>query len=180
MLSKFALLALLIGLCQAIPILTEDVHHDDAHYEFAYSVHDDHTGDIKDQHESRKGDVVEGEYSLIEPDGQKRTVKYSSDHHGGFQAYVERGESKHPTGKALGVASIAVGHHVAPVAYAHHVAPVVTQHISPIAIAHPVTHIAPVAHVVPVAHVAPVAVKGHVATSISNIKQTHNSHGAYN
>ncbi|GBP09417.1 Pupal cuticle protein Edg-84A, partial [Eumeta japonica] len=32
-----------------------------AHYDFAYSVHDEHTGDVKSQTESRKGDVVHGQ-----------------------------------------------------------------------------------------------------------------------
>lgn len=49
-------------------------------YEFAYEVKDTHTHDIKSQHESRDGDVVKGEYSLHQPDGAVRTVKYHGDH----------------------------------------------------------------------------------------------------
>jgi hypothetical protein len=53
-------------------------------------VHDEKYGDIKHQKESRDGDHVVGEYSLIEPDGHRRTVKYSSDKHTGFIAEVHR------------------------------------------------------------------------------------------
>jgi hypothetical protein len=57
-------------------------------------VHDEKTGDIKHQKESRHGDQVQGEYSFIEADGHRRTVKYSSDKHTGFIAHVEREEVK--------------------------------------------------------------------------------------
>ncbi|KAJ8962758.1 hypothetical protein NQ318_001156 [Aromia moschata] len=43
-----------------------------AHYDFGYSVSDPHTGDAKSQHESRRGDVVQGSYSLLDSDGTKR------------------------------------------------------------------------------------------------------------
>lgn len=48
----------------ALPI---EIHEDaPAHYDFSYSVHDAHTGDIKSQSESRKGDAVSGRYELID------------------------------------------------------------------------------------------------------------------
>ncbi|CAH2230489.1 jg18592 [Pararge aegeria aegeria] len=64
----------------------------DAHpsYDFSYSVADGHTGDNKSQHESRDGDVVHGEYSLVEADGSVRRVEYSADAHSGFNAVVHR------------------------------------------------------------------------------------------
>lgn len=37
------------------------------------------TGDQKSQQESRSGDVVQGSYSLIEPDGTRRVVEYTAD-----------------------------------------------------------------------------------------------------
>ena len=40
-----------------------------ANYEFSYSVHDSHTGDVKSQHETRHGDQVQGQYSLLDADG---------------------------------------------------------------------------------------------------------------
>ncbi|XP_018322844.1 uncharacterized protein LOC108735400 [Agrilus planipennis] len=64
--------------------------HREPHYEFAYSVEDHHTGDVKTQHESRKNDVVVGGYSLIDPDGYRRIVEYSADAHNGFNAVVKR------------------------------------------------------------------------------------------
>lgn len=60
------------------------------HYSFQYGVHDAHTGDIKSQQETRDGDVVKGEYSLVEPDGTKRIVTYTADHHNGFNAVVTK------------------------------------------------------------------------------------------
>lgn len=64
--------------------------HSPPHYEFQYAVHDAHTGDIKDQFEHRRGEYVTGRYSLIEPDGQRRIVDYSSDPLLGFSAQVRR------------------------------------------------------------------------------------------
>ncbi|KPI97792.1 Cuticle protein 19 [Papilio xuthus] len=65
-------------------------HHEYAYpkYNFAYSVADPHTGDNKSQHESRDGDAVHGQYSLVQPDGSVRTVDYSADAHNGFNAVV--------------------------------------------------------------------------------------------
>ncbi|CAH2230496.1 jg18599 [Pararge aegeria aegeria] len=57
-------------------------------YEFNYSVADGHTGDNKQQQESRDGDVVKGSYSFLEADGSVRSVHYSADDHSGFNAVV--------------------------------------------------------------------------------------------
>ncbi|XP_045471409.1 cuticle protein 8-like [Harmonia axyridis] len=59
-------------------------------YSFKYGVQDYHTGDIKSQHETRDGDVVKGQYSLVEPDGSIRTVSYTADKHSGFNAVVKK------------------------------------------------------------------------------------------
>lgn len=48
------------------------------------------TGDAKNQQETRSGDVVQGSYSLIEPDGSRRTVEYTADPIHGFNAVVNR------------------------------------------------------------------------------------------
>lgn len=45
---------------------------------------------MKSQHESRSGDVVQGAYSLIEPDGTHRIVEYTADPVHGFNAVVRR------------------------------------------------------------------------------------------
>ncbi|XP_055852209.1 larval cuticle protein A2B [Episyrphus balteatus] len=59
-------------------------------YSFAYDVQDGYTGDSKSQHETRHGDVVKGSYSLVDPDGTKRTVDYTADPHNGFNAVVRK------------------------------------------------------------------------------------------
>ncbi|XP_055377351.1 cuticle protein 7-like [Condylostylus longicornis] len=60
-------------------------------YKFAYGVHDSHTGDVKNQHETAdEHGAVHGSYSVIDPDGYKRTVKYIADPHNGFNAVVHR------------------------------------------------------------------------------------------
>ncbi|XP_061377949.1 cuticle protein-like isoform X2 [Danaus plexippus] len=69
-------------------------------YVFKYGVNDFHTGDIKTHHESRDGDVVKGQYSLVEPDGSIRTVDYTADPIHGFNAVVSKvGPSVHPAPK---------------------------------------------------------------------------------
>ncbi|XP_036336491.1 larval cuticle protein A2B-like [Rhagoletis pomonella] len=59
-------------------------------YSFSYDVHDSSTGDVKSQQEVRSGDVVQGAYSLIEPDGTRRIVEYTADPVHGFNAIVKR------------------------------------------------------------------------------------------
>lgn len=59
-------------------------------YTYGYNVNDALTGDSKTQEESRDGDVVKGSYSLIEPDGSRRTVNYYSDPINGFNAVVSK------------------------------------------------------------------------------------------
>jgi hypothetical protein len=68
-------------------------------YSYGYDVHDEVTGDIKSQQETRDGDVVHGSYSFIESDGSRRIVDYVSDPINGFNAVVskERGVAP-PTG----------------------------------------------------------------------------------
>lgn len=45
---------------------------------------------MKSQQETRSGDVVQGEYSLIEADGTRRIVQYTADPVHGFNAVVHR------------------------------------------------------------------------------------------
>jgi len=59
-------------------------------YSYGYNVHDTLTGDSKTQEETRDGDIVKGSYSLIEPDGSRRTVNYYSDPVNGFNAVVQK------------------------------------------------------------------------------------------
>ncbi|XP_013136060.1 PREDICTED: larval/pupal rigid cuticle protein 66-like [Papilio polytes] len=56
---------------------------------FSYGVADPYTGDFKSQIESRAGDNVQGQYSLLEPDGTRRTVDYAAGAEG-FNAAVRK------------------------------------------------------------------------------------------
>lgn len=58
-------------------------------YKFEYSVHDTHTGDVKEAAESRHGDQVKGFYMLKEADGTTREVHYTADKHNGFQVTLK-------------------------------------------------------------------------------------------
>lgn len=69
---------------------TQDHYDSNPQYSFSYEVNDQLTGDSKSHQESRNGDNVQGSYSLIDPDGVKRTVEYSADATSGFQATVRR------------------------------------------------------------------------------------------
>ncbi|CAG9784957.1 unnamed protein product [Diatraea saccharalis] len=64
-------------------------------YEYEYAVSDKKTGDQKHHHETRDGDKVHGEYSLVEPDGSLRKVQYDADDHNGFNAIVSKTVNKH-------------------------------------------------------------------------------------
>ncbi|KAJ8731858.1 hypothetical protein PYW08_014588 [Mythimna loreyi] len=65
-------------------------YYDTPKYAFNYGVADHTTGDVKSQHETRDGDVVKGQYSLVEPDGSIRTVDYTADPVHGFNAVVSK------------------------------------------------------------------------------------------
>nr|CAD7193566.1 unnamed protein product [Timema douglasi] len=82
-----------------LPAISNNIGEEYAHpqYKFDYAVHDPHTGDVKNQWESRDGDVVKGSYSLVESDGTVRTVDYTADKHNGFNAVVKKsGHAIHP------------------------------------------------------------------------------------
>lgn len=110
----------------ASPLIAKHVEEYDAHpqYNFAYDIQDSLTGDSKNQHETRDGDVVQGQYSLTDPDGYRRTVDYTSDPINGFNAVVSR--------QPLGVVKTAVVAHQ-PAVIAHQ--PAVIAH-QPALIAH--------------------------------------------
>lgn len=84
------------------PIVKVEVDPIDADYDhnpeysYSYNVHDEQTGDVKSQQETRRGDVVEGSYSLIEADGTRRIVEYTADAHNGFNAVVHKEGVAHP------------------------------------------------------------------------------------
>jgi hypothetical protein len=101
-------------------------------YSYGYSIQDGLTGDAKGHQESRSGDVVQGQYSLVEPDGAVRTVTYTADPVNGFNAVVDR------QAPAVAVAKV----HAAPVAYA---APAIAKvHAAPAPLAYAAAPIAKV------------------------------------
>lgn len=122
----------------AVALAAPQYHHQAEHeapaeYEFSYSVHDDHTGDIKSQQESRKGDVVTGQYELIDSDGFKRIVTYTADDHSGFNAVVHR----EPTDIKIPVpVAKAPVHH-----YSHAPAPVAHHYSAPAPVTHEYSHV---------------------------------------
>jgi hypothetical protein len=118
-----------------------------AQYSYAYDIQDALTGDSKSQHESRSGDVVQGSYSLVDPDGTRRTVDYIADPVNGFNAVVHK--------EPVAYAAPAVAKAVAPVAYAAPAA--YAAHAAPVAYAAPAVAkaVAPVAYAAPAAHASP-------------------------
>ncbi|KAL1396459.1 hypothetical protein pipiens_002668 [Culex pipiens pipiens] len=165
MTCKFIILAALAATVSAqyYHHYAEEDHHAPAEYKFEYSVHDDHTGDIKSQSEERHGDSVKGQYSLIDADGYRRVVDYSSDKHTGFNAVVRREPIK--------------GHHVvvaAPKKIVQYVKPALVHHVQPVQHVEYHHHVAPqVRHVtIPqVHHVQPVIATAYT----SHQAQSHTS-----
>ncbi|XP_055550563.1 cuticle protein 8-like [Wyeomyia smithii] len=143
--SLFALIA--VGSAGLLPVAVKHVEYPDApaEYHFSYSVHDDHTGDIKSQNEERHGDDVKGQYSLIDADGYQRIVDYTADEHNGFNAVVRREPLAHKVAKE-----------VAPIAH-HYVAPAPVAKIAlPVAkVAVPIAKVAYPAHLTTVSFPAP-------------------------
>lgn len=117
------------------PIIHKQAEEYDHHpqYNFAYDIQDGLTGDFKNQHESRDGDVVKGQYSLLEADGTRRVVDYTADPVNGFNAVVSR-EGAPKAAPAL-IKTVAA----APIAY--HTQPALLKTISaPLAYAQPAYH----------------------------------------
>nr|XP_023022691.1 larval cuticle protein A3A-like [Leptinotarsa decemlineata] len=128
-----------------------------ANYDFGYGVNDPHTGDSKSQHESRRGDVVQGSYSLIEADGTKRTVDYSADAYNGFNAVVH----KEPAAVALKAVAPVVAKVAAPLAYA---APVAHAYAAPSLVHESVSHTQAIAH----GYAAPALAHGYAAPALAH------------
>ncbi|XP_070063490.1 larval cuticle protein A3A isoform X2 [Drosophila virilis] len=163
-----------VAVAQKVVVKSNEEYDPHPQYRFSYGVDDKLTGDSKGQVEERDGDVVRGEYSLVDADGYKRTVQYTADPVNGFNAVVNR----EPLVKAVAVAPVVktvaaapVAHYAAPANYAapapvaHYAAPSV-QYAAPAV----VKTVAPVAHYAapaPVAHYAAPAVVKTVAPAYS-------------
>lgn len=63
---------------------------DNSNYDISYSVSDMTTGDIKTHQETRRGDEVNGQYSIVDSDGFQRKVNYRANDRDGFDAEVKR------------------------------------------------------------------------------------------
>ncbi|KAL1506708.1 hypothetical protein ABEB36_006021 [Hypothenemus hampei] len=134
-------------------------------YSYGYEVQDGLTGDNKYQQETRNGDVVEGSYSLVEPDGNRRTVDYSADPVNGFNAVVRR-EPAAVAVKAVAAAP-AIAKVATPIAYSAAPAPLTRFAIprvpaTPLALAPRVAYAAQAA---PIAYSAPAAPLARVTYS---------------
>ncbi|KAL7033954.1 hypothetical protein ACKWTF_007789 [Chironomus riparius] len=113
----------------------------DAHpqYSYTYSVNDASTGDSKSQSETRDGDVVTGQYSLIEADGTRRVVDYTADDIHGFNAVVRKEGAVAPVAKVIAPAYHApIAAYHAPIAspYAAYHAPIGAAYHAPIGAAY--------------------------------------------
>ncbi|XP_046744608.1 larval cuticle protein A3A-like isoform X3 [Diprion similis] len=125
-------------IAKAVVTKTVDADYDpNPQYSYSYDVQDSLTGDNKEQHETRDGDVVHGGYSLIEADGTRRIVDYTADPVNGFNAVVRK------EGAAVAVKTVA--------------APVVAKYAAPIAHA-PLAYAAPIAK-----YAAPLAYSAYAA-----------------
>ncbi|KPI94205.1 Larval cuticle protein A2B [Papilio xuthus] len=71
-----------------VSIIVTDYPPTSTEYNYAYNVINPSTGDAKSIHEVRQGNTVTGSYSLIDPDGTRRTVKYIAGPKIGFKAVV--------------------------------------------------------------------------------------------
>ncbi|XP_063358208.1 larval/pupal rigid cuticle protein 66-like [Cydia amplana] len=164
MAAKFVVVALLVAATQGSAI------HGGNYNSFSYGVSDPHTGDVKSQHETRVGDSVVGQYSLLESDGTKRTVDYAADAHSGFNAVVRKDPLLHAAPVAIAhAAPLAYAAQAAPLAYAAPAAPLAHSAYST-----QIAHAAPLAHI---AHAAPIAHSAYAAP-IAHGAIGYGAHGA--
>ncbi|XP_050362111.1 larval/pupal rigid cuticle protein 66-like [Nymphalis io] len=145
MFSKVAIFALLVAVAHSSAV------HGGDYNSFSYGVSDPHTGDVKSQHETRVGNNVVGQYSLLESDGTRRTVDYAADAHSGFNAVVR----KDP-------AYIA---HAAPAVYA---APIATSYAAPAVVSSPLAYAARVAPVAYGSYASPLAYNAYAAAPLAH------------
>uniref|UniRef100_A0A182F0N5 Uncharacterized protein n=1 Tax=Anopheles albimanus TaxID=7167 RepID=A0A182F0N5_ANOAL len=162
-----------IGVAAPAAIVKTEEYDAHPQYSFSYDVKDSLTGDNKQQHETRDGDVVQGQYSLVEPDGTRRTVDYTADPVNGFNAVVSKTADAAivKTVAAAPVAHAVVAHHApavavahAPIAYHAPAATVAYHHAPAVAVAHaPLAYHAPATYVshAPAAYVSHAPVLSH-------------------
>ncbi|KAL9693443.1 hypothetical protein quinque_012728 [Culex quinquefasciatus] len=142
--AQYAYAAPLAKTIVSAPALTKTVVADEydpnPQYSFSYGISDKLTGDQKEQHETRNGDVVQGSYSLVEADGTRRIVDYTADPHNGFNAVVRKEGLAAPVIAAKTVIAQpaiakapAYATYAAPVAKAVYAQPAYTSYAAPLA-----------------------------------------------
>uniref|UniRef100_A0A182X2A7 Uncharacterized protein n=1 Tax=Anopheles quadriannulatus TaxID=34691 RepID=A0A182X2A7_ANOQN len=171
--SLVCLAVLGVAAAGVVPLATEyqGDYYTHPKYSYNYGVHDSLTGDVKSQVESRDGDVVKGQYSLVEPDGSVRTVDYTADDVNGFNAVVSKSAPSVHAKTVVAHAAPAVVAHAAPAVYASHAAPAVyASHAAPAVYA---SHAAPAVYAAPavvsktvVSHAAPAVYASHAAPAV--------------
>ncbi|XP_022124036.2 larval/pupal rigid cuticle protein 66-like [Pieris rapae] len=172
MAAKFIVFLFAVAVAQAAVVVDNEATS------FEYGVADPSTGDYKSQSESRVGGVVRGQYSLIEPDGSKRTVDYTADDVNGFNAVVRKDPVATsvvtPVVAARSVVAPVVTKQFAPVTYARSYSPAV---VSPV-----VGTVAPVYANAPVYASAPL-VRNYAAPTVYGntvVSQAYPYYNAYN
>ncbi|KAM8705629.1 hypothetical protein ACLKA7_010005 [Drosophila subpalustris] len=170
-----------VAVAQKVVVKSDETYDPHPQYRFSYGVDDKLTGDSKAQVEERDGDVVRGEYSLVDADGYKRTVQYTADPINGFNAVVNRepltvvktvaaAPVAHYAAPAVVKTVAPVAHYAAPSHVTHYAAPAPVAHYAAPAVAHyaaptVIKSVAPVAHYAAPAHVAHYAAPAaHYAT----------------
>jgi hypothetical protein len=104
----------------AAPAVVKTLEYDaNPHYSYNYAVNDATTGDNKSQSETRDGDVVTGQYSLVEADGTRRIVDYTSDPVNGFNAVVRKEGAVKVVAPVAPVAKVLAPAYHAPIAAAY-------------------------------------------------------------
>ncbi|XP_042888934.1 cuticle protein 8-like [Penaeus japonicus] len=69
-------------------------------FDFAYGVVDHYTGNDYSHNSNSDGNVVNGEYRVLLPDGRTQIVTYTADHEHGYVAQVTyEGEARYPETK---------------------------------------------------------------------------------
>jgi hypothetical protein len=118
----------------AAPAVVKTLEYDaNPQYSYTYSVNDAITGDNKSQTESRQGDVVNGQYSLVEADGTRRIVDYTADPVNGFNAVVRKEGAVKVVAPVAPIAKVIAPAYHAPIAAAYpaYHAPIVAKVATP-------------------------------------------------
>lgn len=100
--KTFLLLQIVVFACVIhviVAIIVTDSPPTSTEYNYWYNIIDPTTGDTKSAQEIRQGDIVKGSYSVIDPDGTKRTVDYTAGGKLGFKAVIRNEPSNNHLSK---------------------------------------------------------------------------------